>query len=441
MKVLQILNHFLPVHTAGTEIYVWALAKELNKKGVDVSVVIPNYNQDFSTDYIYDELHVHRYAEPSHVDRSLVMGFRPPEGLKLFNEYLAHAKPDIIHFHGIAGSNGISIHHIRAAKKCGAKVLLTFHLSGLSCMTGTLMQNGNSLCDGKIDSRKCSICYLHSKKINNYSVHILAAISHFFNYIGFNPAKLSTSIGTALGTVSLVKSKYKTLHDLIENCDRVIVLSAWYKDILKSNGVPQNKIISIHQGLPTFSSTLNNIKGISNKVKFVFVGRISPFKGLHLLIDAFMQLNKGKAELHIYGQSDGTDYEMILKEITKSSNTIYWKGLLQQADVVKTISDYDALCLTSTTSEMSPLVIQEAFAAKIPVIASNVYGNSEQIKHGENGLLFKFNYSDDLLKQLERCVNEPDLLPRLANNILPPNSFDTISKKHLEVYNQLLYSN
>ena len=438
MKVLLVLNHFLPSQTAGTEVYVWALAKELKKNGVEVSVVIPNYNQAISTDYMYDELHVHRYAEPSVVNRSLVMGFSPPEGLKFFNEYLAHAKPDIIHFHGIGGSNGISIHHLRAAKNYGAKVLLTFHLSGLSCMTGTLMQNGHSLCDGKIDFKKCSTCYLHSKQINSYSVHILTAISYFFNYIGINPAKLSNKLGTALGTVSLVKEKYKTLHELTENCDRVIVLSAWYKGVLKSNGVPQNKIISIHQGLPTFSSTSNNIKGISNKVKFVFVGRISTFKGLHLLIDAFMKLDKGKAELHIYGQSDGTDYEMTLKEITKSINTIYWKGLLEQSKVVKTISEYDALCLTSTTSEMSPLVIQEAFAAKIPVIASNVYGNAEQIKHGENGLLFQFNDSDDLLNQLERCIQEKDLLPRLASNIMAPRSFEVLAGEHLELYKSLL---
>jgi len=438
LKVLYILNHFLPSQTAGTEVYVWALAKQLKKNGEEVSVVIPNYNQAISTDYMYDELYVHRYAEPSVVNRSLVMGFSPPEGLKFFNEYLAHAKPDIIHFHGIGGSNGISIHHIRAAKKYGAKVLLTFHLSGLSCMTGTLMQNGNSLCDGKIDSRKCSICYLHSKQINNYSVHILTSISHFFNYIGLNPAKLLTKLGTALGTVSLIKEKYKTLHELTENCDRVIVLSAWYKGILKSNGVPQNKIISIPQGLPSFSEISKDKKNASDIVKFVFVGRISPFKGLHLLIDAFMKLDKGKAELHIYGQSDGTDYEKILIQITKSINTIYWKGLLEQSEVVKTISEYDALCLTSTFSEMSPLVIQEAFAAKIPVIASNVYGNAEQINHGENGLLFKFNDCDDLLNQLERCIQEKDLLPRLASNIMAPRSFEVLAGEHLELYKSLL---
>jgi glycosyltransferase involved in cell wall biosynthesis len=87
---------------------------------------------------------------------------------------------------------------------------------------------------------------------------------------------------------------------------------------------------------------------------------------------------------------------------------------------------------------MSPLVIQEAFAAGLPVIASNVYGNAEQIKHGVNGFLFKFNDTADLLKQLQRCIDEKDLLNNLANNILPPRSFDEVANEHITLYNSLL---
>ena len=60
------------------------------------------------------------------------------------------------------------------------------------------------------------------------------------------------------------------------------------------------------------------------------------------------------------------------------------------------MADYDLLCVPSLSSEMSPLVIQEAFAAGIPVLASRGYGNIEQIRHGENGLVFNFNSADSL---------------------------------------------
>ena len=81
MKVLYILNHFLPSQNAGIEVYGWSLAKKLNENGLDVKIVIPNYNQVVSAVYNYDGIQVHQYPEPSIVDRSLIMGFRQPDGL------------------------------------------------------------------------------------------------------------------------------------------------------------------------------------------------------------------------------------------------------------------------------------------------------------------------------------------------------------------------
>ena len=103
MKVLQVLNHFLPYQTAGTEVYTWALSKQLMQRGVEVKIVTPHYGKRESSNYIYDDLFVHQYAEPSIVDRSLIMGLRAPDGLFFFDEFIRHEKPDIIHFHEIAG--------------------------------------------------------------------------------------------------------------------------------------------------------------------------------------------------------------------------------------------------------------------------------------------------------------------------------------------------
>ena len=61
-----------------------------------------------------------------------------------FNAFLKSEKPDIVHFHELAGSNGIGINHVLAAKKYGAKVILTFHLAGYTCGTGTLIYKENT---------------------------------------------------------------------------------------------------------------------------------------------------------------------------------------------------------------------------------------------------------------------------------------------------------
>lgn len=435
MKVLQVLNHFLPKTVAGTEIYVWAMSKELQSLGLDIEVVIPNYNNDQSEFTNFDNLPVYKYAETSIVDRALIMGCKEPDGLEKFTNYLLLQKPDIVHFHDITASNGITLHHVKAAKSLGAKVFFTFHLAGYSCKTGSLLYKENIQCDGKIEIGKCGRCYLHSKGYDNMG-WILNVASQFLFALKINSTKWMNKIGTALGNAYLINKQKNDFNFLINNCDKVITLTKWYKEILLLNDVAQQKIILIEQGLPQNINVEKDVKinKVENRLRLIFVGRLSYFKGLHLLIDALMQLPKDLVLLDIYGQNDGTDYEQILKEKSKLFTNITWCGAIEQREIVSLMKQYDVLCLCSTFSEMSPLVIQEAFAAGIPVLASNVYGNAEQIIPNENGWLFKFKNVVDLKIKLQQLLNNPTLLVSAKRNKTEVRNFSTIAKQHLEVY-------
>ncbi len=439
MKVLQVLNHFLPKQLAGTEVYTWALGKQLQIKGVEVKIVIPYYGERESSNYKYDDLFVHQYAEPSFADRLLIMGLREPDGLTYFDEIIRNEKPDIIHFHEIAGSNGITLKHVQLAKRSLAKVLMTFHLAGYSCKTGTLFHLGKLECNGVIDLRKCSICHLQSTGNGNIASALTSAsaILHLFSY---NTILWQNKLGTALGTVSVISKFKQDLHSLISLCDNVISITNWYKNILIANGVNEDKITVIKQGIPLNIRKIISTDKVSfqKPLKLVFLGRINKSKGLHLLIDALKDINPALVNLSIYGSSDDSSYESSLQEVTDSNKNISWIGKLNQKDVIQTLQQHDILCLCSTLSEMSALVIQEAFAAGIPVLASNVYGNAEQIKHNHNGLLFKFNNVEDLRIQILRCINEPDLISNLAKNIKTPRSFDEVGEEYFMLYKSLL---
>jgi glycosyltransferase involved in cell wall biosynthesis len=438
LKIIFVLNHFLPQQSAGTEVYTWALSKHLQNNGIDVKVLIPRYGETTSNDYIFDGIPIHQYAEPSIVDRSLIMGFRVPDGLIDFEKYIRNERPDIIHFHELAGSNGITLNHVDVAKKSGAKVVMTFHLAGYSCKTGTLVQTGKKTCDGVIGLQKCSKCYLHSIGNGKIATTLIAA-STFFHDFSINTTRWQNKVGTALGTVSII-SKLKEDFDLLfSKCDYVVSLTNWYEKILIANGVDQRKIKVIKQGIPfdpTNSFSTRKIHG--GPLKLIFLGRINKFKGLHFLIEAIKDIDPLLIQLSIFGISDDSVYESSLKIQTTSNKNILWNGKLNQEDVVKTLQQHDALCLCSTFSEMSPLVIQESNAAGIPVIASNVYGNAEQISHNHNGLLFEFNNVNDLREQIKRCLNEPSLLKNLTQNIKPRRSFKEVGREYLDLYKHLL---
>lgn len=439
MKIFHVLNHFLPQQTAGTEVYTWALSKRLKQRNHDVSVVIPNYGETVNVTYEYDSLTVIRFAEPSVTDRSLIMGKRIPEGVVAFKKLIEFEKPDIVHFHELAGSSGITLHHIKAAKDAGAKIVITFHLAGYTCRTGNLVYKRNELCDGMIRTGRCSMCYLHSKGYGGLA-KVLVPVSIALQKIGLDTTNWTNKAGTALGTANLIEKLKDDFTTLINLCDKVVVLTEWYKKVLLLNGVDSKKIGLIKQGLPfitTVSKTKNNKAG-DEPLRLMFLGRISPFKGLHLLLEALQSLPETKISLDIYGQPADAAYEQRCRQLTAGKINIQWKGVLQQREVVATMQDYDALCLCSTFSEMSPLVIQEASAANIPVIASEVYGNMEQITNNVNGLLFRFNDSDSLRVQLQRCIDEPGLLLQLSNNIRPVKKFDEVAHEYQSLYKALM---
>jgi glycosyltransferase involved in cell wall biosynthesis len=439
LKVLQVLNHFLPRQVAGTEVYTWALSRHLQQKGIDVEVVIPHYGQHISDSYEYNGLKVFQYAEPSIVNRSLIMGFREPDGLAVFNKYLDEQKPDIVHFHEVAGSNGITLRHIISAKNKGAKVLMTFHLAGYSCKTGTLIYKEQEFCDGAIDIQKCSTCYLQSKGVNPVN-SLLRPISLLFYKLGINTTSWNNKLGTALATSFVIENLQNNFNILVNQCDQIVVLTEWYKKILILNGVSEQIISHVSQGLP-FSPIRKSIidNGSSmNRLRLMFLGRISAYKGLGLLLEVLLGLPSDKVELDIYGHSEDDAYEKVWRGKTFGFENIRWKGEVKQQDVLNIMEQHDVLCLCSTFSEMSPLVIQEAFAAGIPVLASNVYGNAEQVKDGTNGWLFKFNDGNDLNQKLKKLIDNPHLIEEAKRYIPVVSDFSLVTDEYIKLYKKLI---
>lgn len=438
MKVLQVLPSFLPFQTAGTEVYTLALGKGLQKKGVEVKVVIPNYGKSSSADYQYDGLAVHQYPETSVVDRSLIMGYRSPEGLKHFSDFIKKEKPDIIHFHQISGSNGITLRHVQVCKTNAAKILMTFHLAGYSCKTGTLMYKGESLCDGVINLKKCSSCFLKYRGHSSMAPFIVST-SEILKNLSIDTSKYNHKLGTAFGIMPIIDRHKSDLYELVDACDQVVSISNWYTQVLLANGIDLKKITFIPQGLPIGNSpTSFRTKNPNKSLRILFLGRINPFKGLHLLIDAISEIDPELVELSIYGNSDDPVYESKLRLDTNQKFNIQWKGKLAQQNVLQTMQQHDILCLCSTFSEMSPLVIQEAFAVGLTVIASNVYGNAEQVQHGYNGLLFNFNDAYSLRNQIVECIKDRSLLKRISHNIKPPIDFKYVVNAYHQLYQNIL---
>ena len=88
------------------------------------------------------------------------------------------------------------------------------------------------------------------------------------------------------------------------------------------------------------------------------------------------------------------------------------------------LADLDVVIVPSIWIENAPFIIREAFAARVPVIASNLGGMAEMVRDGIDGLLFTPGDAAALAAVLSRLLDEPLLLPALRTGIRIPMSIE-----------------
>lgn len=441
MKIYHVLNQFLPDQVAGTEIYTFTLIKFLQQKNISGNVIIPGFGKNTTERYIYEDVKIHRYSQPCEATENEIKGIVPPSGLQNFELLLKELKPDILHFHELSGSNGITIFHMKVAHKLNIPILLTMHLVTYVCPAGTLIRNKKRMCNGEICLNKCATCTLMHINIPFPIALASAFLSNIFSRTGIHIYPLNYRWASIIGRVEIIQRHINKLKLIQEYTNKIIILNEWFYSILLLNNIPPNKLHIIKQTLPYTmgenTSILENKKP-NTKLKIIFLGRIHPSKGLLVLLKALKKVQNDLYTLDIYGTVNREDYyNKCLTTITEGQD-INWKGIIPVGYSVEYLKSYDVVCIPSTVTEMSPLVIQEAFAAKTPVIASNVYGNSHVITHGINGYLFNINDSDELGEIITRCALNRQILQGLASNIVAPGDFQLSANEYIEVYQSLL---
>jgi glycosyltransferase involved in cell wall biosynthesis len=167
-------------------------------------------------------------------------------------------------------------------------------------------------------------------------------------------------------------------------------------------------------------------RGHARHPRFLFVGRLQPYKGAHLLVEAFNALaSPGDATLTIYGGPDGYPaYYDRLQALIASNERIRFAGTIEPAALGDAFACADVFVLPSIWHENSPLILLDALQSRTPVIASDVGGITDMIDHGVNGLLFPMGDRDALQALLQQVIDQPEMLERLRPEMNLP-SIDT----------------
>lgn len=128
--------------------------------------------------------------------------------------------------------------------------------------------------------------------------------------------------------------------------------------------------------------------GQRDGTRLMFVGRLSAVKGVPVLLEAFAAARAERPDLRLTLVGDGPDRTALEADVEARglAGAVAFAGYRSQTEVAEMLAVHDVLVLPSF-AEGVPVVLMEALAAQIPVIATAVGGVGELVKDGDTGLM------------------------------------------------------
>jgi glycosyltransferase involved in cell wall biosynthesis len=214
---------------------------------------------------------------------------------------------------------------------------------------------------------------------------------------------------------------------------RIIAVSGAVARSLFAVGIPPAKIRVVHnairtqflQPLPERQAARAALDVPENAFLVAIVGRVVPYKGHRLLLEAAAELRGVGIDVSIviagepprYAPGDYDPFPNYRDDLVTRASHPDLAGhvlFLGQVDEIHNVLAAVNVLAVPSENEPFPLVVLEAFAAGVPVVASDSGGHPEAIENEKNGLLFRSGDRDSLVATLRRLVTEPQLASRLA---------------------------
>lgn len=384
----------------GTELYVQRLSEALLARGVEVSWAYYSKRElgmaqmETNDDPIcYYQISARRHAG----DRIQAWQIAPV-GLDEFQEVLRRAKPDCVHFHGF-GQNQ-SPEHFAAAKAFGARVLLTYHSPGQSCSRWNLLYKGREMCSGKIDVRRCTDCVLQRIGIPAPARNVLARVdmSWFANIL---PHGAQHPFVRRRG---MTDYRDRWIQGMAVP-DKILWHAAWVRELLLLNEISEDRLF--HLQLPPPSSTgkvNNNHRHVSDIRKFVFIGRLSDIKGVHIITEAVSLLPRSATiEVQIVGAMGPDEYMRRIESECAKDPRLQLVPPVPPDKISELLRAADAVIVPSLWPETGPYTVLESLWEGTPVVGSDRAGIRELVDKCGGGVLFEAGNPQQLARLLMEC--------------------------------------
>lgn len=294
------------------------------------------------------------------------------EAYRRVREIIRAHRPDLVHVHNTFPLASPAVVH--AAKAEGVPVVMTLYNYRLLCVNALFFREGRvcEACLGRLPWRGALYgCYRESRAASAVVGGMIA-------------------LHRALGTWNLV--------------DRFIALTEFARQKFIEAGFPPEKIAV----KPNFVHP-DPGPGEGRGGYGLFVGRLSPEKGLGTLLRAWERLG-GRVPLKIVG--DGPLAPEV-QEAQKRIPGVEWLGRKAPEEVYPLMGEAAFLVFASEWYETFGRVAIEAFAKGTPVLAAHIGAVGEVTEDGRTGLHFRPGDPEDLAAKVEWLLARPTELARM----------------------------
>lgn len=217
--------------------------------------------------------------------------------------------------------------------------------------------------------------------------------------------------------------------------------------IIQSMSAPERRVSVIPLGvdpeefrpLDEEGTRVKEKLGLKGKIAILFVGRLTPVKGVDYLVKAFLRIHRKFPKTCLLIRGDG-DLKSCLQDFIRNhglENFVIFLPFYVRRELPLLYAMSDIFVLPSL-KEPFGLVLLEAMACGKPVIGTKIGGISDIIKDKENGFLISQSNIEELVEKLEILVRDEKLRINMGLNgrKMAEKEFDyeVIAKKTLKIY-------
>ena len=430
MKLLLVVHGFPPAAQGGSEIYTHRQAVALRRIFGDELLVLTREQDRSRPEYAVrvehrDGLEIVWINNTFRHTRRFEDTYRNDDIGTIAAGIIDRFRPDVAHLHHLTC---LSTTIVAALAARGVPRLMTLHDYWLICHRGQLLDVDYQVCEGPevrepAECRSCLGPAGAAGRAGFVGAAAARALEQHLPAAGRQARALASRLLRAApsGGAAGEQARARVAH-MREVCAAVthfIAPSRHMRDRFVRFGIPAERITVAGYGFDAepFQAP---VRTRSDRLRLGFLGSLMVSKAPHVIVEAVDALPAGSVSIDVFGAHTayhGDDSYRAFFQPLLARPHVRVAGPLPHDRVPDALASIDVLVVPSIWPENSPLVIQEAFLAGVPVLASRIGGIPEFVEDGRNGLLFAPGDAADLARAIGRLLREPALLAKLRDGI------------------------